>query len=79
VQDSCCFNAPGGDILMTQFWDTDPSTGPSDSWTIHGLWYVFDSSSQIRLTHIGIGLITAMGRMSSTATITDSTRTSARS
>ncbi|KAI3329062.1 ribonuclease T2 [Xylariaceae sp. AK1471] len=38
VQDSCCFNAPGGDILMTQFWDTDPSTGPSDSWTIHGLW-----------------------------------------
>ncbi|KAI0876263.1 ribonuclease t2 [Hypoxylon argillaceum] len=38
VQDLCCFNYPGGDILLTQFWDTDPSTGPSDSWTIHGLW-----------------------------------------
>ena len=24
--------------LQTQFWDADPSTGPVDSWTIHGLW-----------------------------------------
>ncbi|KAI9844320.1 MAG: Ribonuclease T2 precursor (RNase T2) [Thelocarpon superellum] len=23
---------------QTQFWDANPSTGPSDSWTIHGLW-----------------------------------------
>ncbi|GAW21577.1 hypothetical protein ANO14919_111000 [Xylariales sp. No.14919] len=38
VEDLCCFNAPGGDVLLTQFWDTAPSTGPSDSWTIHGLW-----------------------------------------
>ncbi|KAI0409653.1 ribonuclease T2-like protein [Xylaria palmicola] len=38
VADLCCFNAPGGDLLLTQFWDTSPSTGPSDSWTIHGLW-----------------------------------------
>lgn len=38
VQDLCCFNAPGGDLLLTQFWDTNPSTGPVDSWTIHGLW-----------------------------------------
>ncbi|KAI1426523.1 ribonuclease t2 [Xylaria sp. FL1777] len=38
VEDLCCFNAPGGAILQTQFWDTSPSTGPSDSWTIHGLW-----------------------------------------
>ncbi|KAI9044011.1 T2 family ribonuclease [Aspergillus affinis] len=38
VEDSCCFNAPGGTLLLTQFWDTDPATGPSDSWTIHGLW-----------------------------------------
>ncbi|KAI0470265.1 ribonuclease T2-like protein [Xylaria cf. heliscus] len=38
VEDLCCFNAPGGDLLLTQFWDTDPSTGPADSWTIHGLW-----------------------------------------
>ncbi|MCJ1372975.1 ribonuclease T2-like [Loxospora ochrophaea] len=38
VADTCCFNAPGGQLLQTQFWDTDPSTGPTDSWTIHGLW-----------------------------------------
>lgn len=25
-------------LLQTQFWDTDPSTGPTNSWTIHGLW-----------------------------------------
>ncbi|KAK7217691.1 hypothetical protein V2G26_005694 [Clonostachys chloroleuca] len=36
--DTCCFNSPGGQILLTQFWDTNPSTGPIDSWTIHGLW-----------------------------------------
>ncbi|KAI0485052.1 ribonuclease M [Xylariaceae sp. FL0804] len=35
---TCCFNTPGGSLLQTQFWDTDPSEGPSDSWTIHGLW-----------------------------------------
>ncbi|KZT54778.1 ribonuclease Le37 [Calocera cornea HHB12733] len=34
----CCFESPGGSILQTQFWDTSPSTGPSNSWTIHGLW-----------------------------------------
>lgn len=38
VTDTCCFETPGGLLLQTQFWDTDPSTGPSDSWTIHGLW-----------------------------------------
>ncbi|KAJ8084526.1 hypothetical protein PM082_003298 [Marasmius tenuissimus] len=27
-----------GLLLQTQFWDTNPPTGPSDSWTIHGLW-----------------------------------------
>ncbi|TPX09020.1 uncharacterized protein E0L32_001719 [Thyridium curvatum] len=36
--DTCCTVYPGGQLLMTQFWDTDPSTGPADSWTIHGLW-----------------------------------------
>jgi len=35
---TCCFESPGGLVLQTQFWDTDPSTGPTDSWTIHGLW-----------------------------------------
>ncbi|OWP03586.1 ribonuclease T [Marssonina coronariae] len=38
AQDLCCFNAPGGQLLLTQFWDTTPSTGPENSWTIHGLW-----------------------------------------
>lgn len=40
VQDTCCFNSPGGQLLQTQFWDTNPPTGPVDSWTIHGLWSV---------------------------------------
>ncbi|PCH34199.1 base non-specific and adenylic acid preferential ribonuclease [Wolfiporia cocos MD-104 SS10] len=35
--DTCCFEA-NGLIQQVQFWDTDPSTGPADSWTIHGLW-----------------------------------------
>jgi ribonuclease T2 len=38
VEDTCCFNYPGGQVLLTQFWDTNPSTGPEDSWTVHGLW-----------------------------------------
>ena len=38
VQNLCCFNAPGGELLQTQFWDYDPATGPADSWTVHGLW-----------------------------------------
>ncbi|KAN0133303.1 Ribonuclease T2-like protein [Lactarius tabidus] len=36
--DLCCYESPGGLLLQTQFWDTNPSTGPSNSWTIHGLW-----------------------------------------
>lgn len=31
-------NAPGGQFVQTQFWDTSPSTGPTNSWTVHGLW-----------------------------------------
>lgn len=27
VADTCCFNAPGGQLLQTQFWDSDPPTG----------------------------------------------------
>ncbi|CAG8972130.1 hypothetical protein HYALB_00008135 [Hymenoscyphus albidus] len=38
AEDLCCFNAPGGQLLQTQFWDTAPSTGPNNSWTLHGLW-----------------------------------------
>ncbi|KYK56947.1 Ribonuclease Trv [Drechmeria coniospora] len=37
VADTCCF-IPAGQLLLTQFWDARPATGPSDSWTIHGLW-----------------------------------------
>lgn len=37
---SCCYESPGGLLLQTQFWDYSPSIGPSDSWGIHGLWYV---------------------------------------
>ncbi|CZR60563.1 related to Ribonuclease Trv [Phialocephala subalpina] len=35
---TCCINSPGGLFQQVQFWDTDPATGPTDSWTIHGLW-----------------------------------------
>ena len=35
---TCCFNAPGGQLLQTQFWDSSPATGPADHWTVHGLW-----------------------------------------
>jgi ribonuclease T2 len=35
---TCCINSPGGLFQQVQFWDTSPSTGPSTSWTIHGLW-----------------------------------------
>lgn len=38
---TCCFNAPGGHFLQTQFWDYDSPlnfSGPTDSWTVHGLW-----------------------------------------
>ncbi|KAF9507049.1 hypothetical protein BS47DRAFT_1304524 [Hydnum rufescens UP504] len=34
----CCFESPGGLIVQPQFWDTNPVTGPVNSWTIHGLW-----------------------------------------
>ncbi|KIL64343.1 hypothetical protein M378DRAFT_24615 [Amanita muscaria Koide BX008] len=34
----CCYESPGGLIALVQFWDWKPAVGPSDSWTIHGLW-----------------------------------------
>ncbi len=60
VSNICCFNAPGGQLLLTQFWDTHPVVGPSDSWTIHGLWcipYIFSYlyiSIHSRRTHITV-------------------------
>ena len=38
VGNLCCFNAPGGSLLQTQFWDANPPSGPEDSFTLHGLW-----------------------------------------
>lgn len=38
VSDLCCFEHPGGVVLQTQFWDYNPAIGPSDLWTLHGLW-----------------------------------------
>lgn len=50
IEDTCCFEYPGGIFLQTQFWDYVPSRpgmdddqlekqlGPLDSFTIHGLW-----------------------------------------
>ncbi|KAF9336202.1 ribonuclease T2-like [Podila minutissima] len=38
VSNLCCFEHPGGLLVLTQFWDTDPRTGPENSFTIHGLW-----------------------------------------
>lgn len=35
---SCCYESPGGLILQTQFWDTNPVVGPANSWGLHGLW-----------------------------------------
>ncbi len=49
VQNTCCFNAPGGQLLQTQFWDTSPPTGPVDHWTVHGLWFVRSFASRIFL------------------------------
>ena len=34
---TCCFES-GGQVLQTQFWDSNPASGPADSWAIHGLW-----------------------------------------
>ncbi|PBP18215.1 hypothetical protein BUE80_DR011085 [Diplocarpon rosae] len=40
--DLCCFNSPAGQFFHTQIWDANPKTGkftgPTTSWTIHGLW-----------------------------------------
>lgn len=38
IEDSCCFEYPGGILLQTQFWDYYPPIGPDDLFTLHGLW-----------------------------------------
>ncbi|KAJ7654830.1 ribonuclease T2 [Mycena rosella] len=67
VSNQCCFQAPGGQLLQTQFWDTSPTTGPSNSWTIHGLWPdhcdgTFDSTCDPSRAYTDLGgLLTAQG------------------
>lgn len=67
VSNLCCFESPGGLLLQTQFWDTNPSTGPSNSWTIHGLWpdhcdQTFDESCDSSRAYTGISsLLSSQG------------------
>ncbi|KAI9743788.1 MAG: ribonuclease T2-like [Claussenomyces sp. TS43310] len=54
VSDLCCFNAPGGQLLQTQFWDTDPSTDHCDG--------TYDSNCDSSRAYTGIGSkLTAFG------------------
>lgn len=51
---------------MTQFWDAQPSTGPSNSWTMHGLWPdfcdgSFESNCDSSRTHSNIRQILQQG------------------
>ncbi|PPQ67928.1 hypothetical protein CVT25_000340 [Psilocybe cyanescens] len=71
VSNLCCFEAPGGLLLQTQFWDTNPSTGPSDSWTIHGLWpdhcdTTFSENCDSSRDYTGIGTLLSNNGASST-------------
>lgn len=80
VQDLCCFNAPGGSLLLTQFWDFDPATGPDDAWTIHGLWVIrLLQHKQYFAANTPLSPTTATAPTSSTATRAASTATSPRS
>lgn len=38
IDNSCCFESPGGILLLTQFWDYYPPIGGNESFTLHGLW-----------------------------------------
>ena len=42
---TCCTESPGGLLLLTQLYNWNPGLGPSDSWTIHGLWPNFCNGS----------------------------------
>ncbi|KIM47510.1 hypothetical protein M413DRAFT_22164 [Hebeloma cylindrosporum] len=71
VENLCCFESPGGLLLQTQFWDTNPSTGPSNSWTIHGLWpdncdTTFKQNCDPSRAYTGIGNLLAANGASDT-------------
>lgn len=38
IENSCCFESPGGILLQTQFWDYSPAIGGDKTFTLHGLW-----------------------------------------
>lgn len=38
IENSCCFESPGGILLQTQFWDYNPAIGGNETFTLHGLW-----------------------------------------
>ncbi|KAM6498661.1 ribonuclease T2 [Amanita muscaria] len=67
AMNTCCFESPGGLLLLTQFWDFNPTTGPTNSWTIHGLWPdhcdgTFDSNCDPSRDYTNIaGLLTDQG------------------
>ncbi|ESZ96093.1 hypothetical protein SBOR_3570 [Sclerotinia borealis F-4128] len=67
---TCCFNTPGGQMVQTQFWDANPSTGPANSWTIHGLWPdhcdgTYDSNCDTSRQYSSItNILTAAGQTS---------------
>ena len=80
VEDLCCFNSPGGQLLLTEFWDTAPSTGmfsPNpNSFTNNNL---LNSPSQAPTTagpSTVSGLTSATARTKRTATPAANTPTS---
>lgn len=38
IDNICCFESPGGILLLTQFWDYKPAVGGPEEFTLHGLW-----------------------------------------
>lgn len=38
IDNSCCFESPGGVFLQTQFWNYYPPIGGNETFTLHGLW-----------------------------------------
>ncbi|KAF5312892.1 hypothetical protein D9619_002613 [Psilocybe cf. subviscida] len=74
VSDLCCFESPGGLLVQPQFWDTAPVTGPTDSWTIHGLWPdrcdgTYDQNCDTSRAYTGLGSLLANNDASDTLAV----------
>jgi len=79
VSDLCCFNAPGGQLLQTQFWDTNPSTGTSCDIIFSSHFFSVTDNFQAPPTpgqSMASGLTTVMVLTTQTATLIASTRIS---